>query len=189
NGIDPVDLFGEQNKKINVVKLAYPDVQITSRGNSIKLVGQKKLTQAVKEKLETMIRLLKQNKELSMHTVTDLMNGAGHYKFQLENGGNGTIVHSRTGRPIAARTENQKRLVEASNKNDVVFSIGPAGTGKTYTAVALAVAALKNKTVKKIILTRPAVEAGESLGFLPGDLQEKVDPYLRPLYDALDDMI
>lgn len=189
DGVNPVDLFGEQNKKINLVKSAYPSVQITSRGNSIKIVGEKKYTQDVKSKIETMVRLLKEKQELSMHTVTDLVNGAGHYKFQLDNGSKGVIVHGRTGRPIKARTVNQKRLVEASNLNDVVFSIGPAGTGKTYTAVALAVAALKNKTVKKIILTRPAVEAGESLGFLPGDLQEKVDPYLRPLYDALDDMI
>ncbi|MCL4111899.1 UNVERIFIED_CONTAM: hypothetical protein GTU68_063551 [Idotea baltica] len=135
-----------------------------------------------------MVRLLKEQKELSTQSVTELLNTNQRY-HEVTFTDSTVIVHGRTGKPIKARTRNQQRMVEASEKNDLVFAVGPAGTGKTYTAVALAVRALKNRIVKKIILTRPAVEAGESLGFLPGDLKEKVDPYLRPLYDALDDMI
>ena len=137
-----------------------------------------------------MLKTLKSKKELPISMVHELVNGDNPLvnSIEQENPDN-IIVYGRNGRAIKAKTRNQKRLVEASEYNDVVFAFGPAGTGKTYTAVALAVKALKNKLVKKIILTRPAVEAGESLGFLPGDLKEKVDPYLRPLYDALDDMI
>src|SRR5690625_121102 len=137
-----------------------------------------------------MIRLLKKNKTLDDFLVQDVINGENVFMETDESTlSDSTIVHGRDGKPIKARTLNQKKMVESIDKNDIVFAIGPAGTGKTYTAVALAVRALKNKTVSKIILTRPAVEAGESLGFLPGDLQEKIDPYLRPLFDALDDMI
>ena len=187
--VDLVALYGEQDSKLNLLRAAFPDITITSRGNNVKLSGEKKYTQKAKAKLEAMVRMLKEHKELSTHTVTDLLNGGNPYEVRLGNGpGNATIVHGRNGKPIKAKTKNQRYLVEASDKNDIVFAIGPAGTGKTYTAVALAVKALKNRVVKKIILTRPAVEAGESLGFLPGDLKEKVDPYLRPLYDGLDDM-
>lgn len=119
-----------------------------------------------------------------------MLNGGNPYETQLGSGhSNSTLVHGRNGKPIKAKTKNQKKLIESSDQNDIVFAVGPAGTGKTYVAVALAVKALKNRLVKKIILTRPAVEAGENLGFLPGDLKDKVDPYLRPLYDALDDML
>ena len=136
-----------------------------------------------------LVKLLKTNKELPFQVVEDVMAGENPFESRLPETDNAqTIVHGRSGKIIKAKTRNQRRLVEAAEDNDIVFAIGPAGTGKTYTAVALAVRALKNKLVKKIILTRPAVEAGESLGFLPGDLKEKVDPYLRPLYDALDDM-
>ena len=187
--VDLVELYGEGNSKLNLLRKAFPDITITSRGNHVKLSGEKKYTQKAKSKLEAMVRMLREDKELSTHTVTDLLNGGNPYEVRLSNGpANATIVHGRNGRPIKAKTHNQRKLVEASEKNDVVFAIGPAGTGKTYTAVALAVRALKNKIVKKIILTRPAVEAGESLGFLPGDLKEKIDPYLRPLYDGLEDM-
>lgn len=189
NGVDPVDLFGEKNVKLNLVKEAFPDLTITARGNTMKLQGNKSDTQSAKHKLETMVRMLKQDQELTIHTVADLLNGGMPHQVRLSSSkSNTTIVHGRNGKPIKAKTINQKKLVDASEKNDIVFAIGPAGTGKTYTAVALAVRALKNKLVRKIILTRPAVEAGESLGFLPGDLKDKVDPYLRPLYDALDDM-
>jgi phosphate starvation-inducible PhoH-like protein len=134
--------------------------------------------------------LLRERKELSMQTVEELLQGENPYQAHVPpNESKVVLVHGRDGKVIYAKTKNQQLLVEASSQNDVVFAIGPAGTGKTYTAVAIAVRALKNKEVKKIILTRPAVEAGESLGFLPGDLKEKIDPYLRPLYDALDDMI
>jgi len=155
DGVDPLDLYGQNNSKLNLLKKAFPDVTITSRGHNLKLSGERKDTQKAKARIESMVNMLKQNIDL----------------------------------PIKAKTKNQRAMVAESESNDVVFAIGPAGTGKTYTAVALAVRALKNKLVKKIILTRPAVEAGESLGFLPGDLKDKVDPYLRPLYDALDDMI
>ncbi len=192
NDIDPIDLYGEKNSKLNIVKKAFPDVVFTSRGSSLKIVGDKSQTQKVKSKIELMVRLLKDKRELSTQTVEDVLNGADPFEHHLStNGTNGknTIVYGRGGKPIKAKTKNQKKMVELVEQNDIVFAIGPAGTGKTYTGVAMAIKALKNKLVKKIILTRPAVEAGESLGFLPGDLKDKVDPYLRPLYDALDDML
>ncbi len=190
DGVDLVELYGEKNTKLNLLRKAFPDITITSRGNNVKIIGEKKFTQKAKAKLEMMVRMLKEHKELTAHTVEDLLNGENPFQNKLSPGpSNATIVHGRNGKPIKAKTFNQRRLVEASERDDLVFAIGPAGTGKTYTAVALAVKALKNKTVKKIILTRPAVEAGESLGFLPGDLKDKVDPYLRPLYDALDDLL
>ncbi|MFK8105302.1 MAG: PhoH family protein [Saprospiraceae bacterium] len=190
NGIDPVALYGEKDVKLNLLRKAFPAVTITSRGNSLKLTGEKKDTQQAKSKFELMVRMLKEHQELSAQTVEDLLNGGRPFESRLGNGSsNTTIVHGRNGKAIKAKTRNQKKLVEASDTNDIVFALGPAGTGKTYTAVALAVRALKNRLVKKIIMTRPAVEAGENLGFLPGDLKDKVDPYLRPLYDALDDLL
>ncbi len=190
DNVDPLELYGRNNVKLNLLREAFPDVNITSRGNNVKLTGEKKFTQKAKAKLEMMVRALREYNELPVQLVEDLLQGGNPFDTRLsDSAGNKTILHSRTGKPIKAKTHNQRRLVEASEHNDIVFAIGPAGTGKTYTAVALAVRALKNRQVKKIILTRPAVEAGESLGFLPGDLKEKVDPYLRPLYDALDDMI
>jgi phosphate starvation-inducible PhoH-like protein len=187
-GVDPVELYGENNAKLNLLIKAFPEVNITSRGNSLKISGEKKYTQKVKSKFEMMVRLLKEHKELPMHMVEEVLNGDNPFVSTLSDGGAQIILHGRDGKQIKAKTRNQKRLIEASEQYDIVFAVGPAGTGKTYTAVALAVRALKNRLVKKIILTRPAVEAGESLGFLPGDLKEKIDPYLRPLYDALDDM-
>jgi len=190
DGVDLVELYGEKNSKLNLLRKAYPDVTITSRGNNLKIAGEKKDTQNAKSKLEIMVRMLKEHKELTTQTVQDLMAGGKPYESKLSNGAsNATIVHGRGGKAIKAKTRNQKTLVDSSESNDIVFAMGPAGTGKTYISVALAVRALRNRIVKKIILTRPAVEAGESLGFLPGDLKDKVDPYLRPLYDALDDMI
>ena len=189
-GVDPVELYGQKDVKLNLLRRAFPDISITARGHNLKLSGEKKYTQKAKSKFEQMVRLLKERKELSVQMVEELMNGDNPFDNHLSpNNNKNLILHGRNGKPIKAKTRNQKRLVEASENNDVVFAIGPAGTGKTYTAVALAVRALKNRLVKKIILTRPAVEAGENLGFLPGDLKEKIDPYLRPLYDALDDML
>ncbi|HRI01761.1 MAG TPA: PhoH family protein [Saprospiraceae bacterium] len=188
--VDPVELLGEHNSKINLLRKAFPELVITSRGNQIKILGNKKDAQTAKSKVELMVKILKETKELTAHTVEDLLQGENPLLIKptaTEN--RPVLVHGRDGRVIYAKTKNQIALIEAVEKNDVTFVIGPAGTGKTYTAVALAVRALKNKQIKKIILTRPAVEAGESLGFLPGDLKEKIDPYLRPLYDALDDMI
>ena len=192
DGLDPLALYGENNAKLNLLRKAFPDTTITSRGNSLKIAGDKKDTQAVKAKFEQMVRYLREHQELPVQTVEDLLGGENPFEVRIpvsgDNGSN-TILHGREGRPIKAKTRNQKRLVESCDVNDIVFAVGPAGTGKTYTAVAIAVRALKNKLVKKIVLTRPAVEAGEKLGFLPGDLKDKVDPYLRPLYDALDDML
>lgn len=188
--VDPLELLGENNKKLNLLRKAFPEVTITSRGSQLKLSGRKKDTQSAKEKLELMVRILKESKELPLQLVVELMHGESPYTSRIINvDGRTVLLHGRDGRMIYAKTRNQLALVEAVDQNDICFVIGPAGTGKTYTAVALAVRALKNKQIKKIILTRPAVEAGESLGFLPGDLKEKIDPYLRPLYDALDDMI
>lgn len=188
-GIDPIDLYGEGDSKLKIVKRVYPDVKMVTRGTTLKLIGEAEQTEELKERFGLMISILRQKQELSIQTLIDLLNGNNPMANKIvdSNPGN-VIVYGRDGRPIKAKTINQKKLVELSRTNDIAFAIGPAGTGKTYTAVAMAVAALKNKTVKKIILTRPAVEAGESLGFLPGDLKEKVDPYLRPLYDALEDL-
>jgi len=193
NGFDPIELYGAKNARLNMLKEAYPEVSIISRGEIIKLDGAKKNTQKVKSKIEMMMRLLKERKTLTDAQVLDIVGDKNPFTQEGDEMGrdaNGNvIVFGRSGKPIKAKTRNQKKMVEQSESNDVMFAIGPAGTGKTYTAVALAVRALKNKLVRKIVLTRPAVEAGESLGFLPGDLKDKIDPYLRPLYDALDDMI
>jgi phosphate starvation-inducible PhoH-like protein len=190
DGIDPLKLYGENDNKLKIIKRVYPEVKIVTRGTQIKIEGEKQECQEVKAKIEIMMRMLKENHDLTTQTVEDLLNGSNHLENRIADvASNNVIVYAKDGRPIKAKTLNQKKLVDSSMKNDIVFAIGPAGTGKTYTAVAMAVAALKNKVVKKIILTRPAVEAGESLGFLPGDLKDKVDPYLRPLYDALEDML
>ncbi len=195
--VDPVELFGENNAKIRLLREAFPELTISTRGSTVRVSGEKDQAQAFKGKLETMMRILKERKELGVDTVKEIIGGGQPWQTQLATAvsegpagvGGATITTTTKGFPIRARTHNQLALVQSSGHNDVVFAVGPAGTGKTYTAVALAVAALKAKQVKRIILTRPAVEAGESLGFLPGDLKEKVDPYLRPLYDALFDMI
>ncbi len=188
--IDPISLYGERNSKLNLIRKAFPDITITSRGSQLKIVGKKSDAQEVKHKIELMVKILREHHELSVHNVEDLLQGDNPLQIQISQHENKhVLLHGREGKAIYAKTKNQLFLVKAVEENDIVFAIGPAGTGKTYTAVALAVRALKNKQVKKIILTRPAVEAGESLGFLPGDLKEKIDPHLRPLYDALDDMI
>jgi phosphate starvation-inducible PhoH-like protein len=191
DGVDPVELYGENNVKLNLLRKAFPEITITSRGSNLKMAGEKGFTQKAKAKFEIMVRMLKEYNELTVQMVEDLLNGDNPFENRVggESDSKSTILHGRDGKPIRAKTVNQKKMIEASEKHDIVFAVGPAGTGKTYTAVALAVRALKNRNVKKIILTRPAVEAGENLGFLPGDLKEKIDPYLRPLYDALDDMI
>ncbi len=190
DGIDPLALYGEKNSKLNLLKKAYPGLTITSRGSNIKISGEKKDSQKAKRKIEMMLTHLKENDKLSDQNVIEILNGDNPFENHLSTkNSKNVILYGRNAKPITARTRNQKKLVESSEINDIVFAIGPAGTGKTYTAVALAVLALKNRLIKKIILTRPAVEAGESLGFLPGDLKDKIDPYLRPLYDALDDML
>jgi len=187
--LDLVALYGQNDKNLNAVRKAYPDVTITSRGGMMKLNGDKKRVQEVKHKLEMMTKMLRQYGELNKANIKDILSGENPFITKVKKDSKNVIVHGRSGKPILPRTQNQKKLVELSNENDILFAIGPAGTGKTYTAVALAVRALKLGLVSRIILTRPAVEAGENLGYLPGDLKDKIDPYLRPLYDALDDMI
>ncbi len=190
DGLDLLELFGPKESKLKLIKNAYPDVNISQRGTQVKISGDKTQTQKVKSKLELMMRILNDTDRLPDHAVMDIISDFNpfHRTDDSKDSGN-AIVYGVNGKPIKARTKNQKKMVLLSESHDILFAIGPAGTGKTYTAVALAVKALKNRLVQRIILTRPAVEAGESLGFLPGDLKEKVDPYLRPLYDALDDML
>ena len=151
--------------------------------------GGKKFVQEAKSKLELMEKVLKQFGELSKNNLKDILEGSNPFLTKIKKDSKNAIVYGRNGKPVLPRTVNQKKMVELSADNDILFAIGPAGTGKTYTAVAMAVRALKLGLVSRIILTRPAVEAGENLGYLPGDLKDKIDPYLRPLYDALDDMI
>jgi phosphate starvation-inducible PhoH-like protein len=187
--IELIEFYGQNDIKLNLVKKAFQDVSIIPRGNQIKLSGDKKRVQECKGMLEMMIKMLQQFNELKTQAIQDLLKGENPFDSKLKTDSKNIILYGRTGNAITARTKNQKKIVELSEINDILFAIGPAGTGKTYTAVALAVRALKNNLVRRIILTRPAVEAGENLGFLPGDLKDKIDPYLRPLYDALDDMI
>ncbi len=188
-GIDPLDFFGVNNSKINLIKKLFPKIKITARGNSLFIQGEDKELQLFEKKFALILDHYFQFNVLTDEIIHELMD-AGISSFE-ENGSGETdiIVFGNSGKPIRARTPNQKILYEQSTKSDLIFAIGPAGTGKTYTAIALAVKALKNKEIRKIILSRPAVEAGENLGFLPGDLKEKIDPYLQPLYDALQDMI
>ena len=189
--VNPIEFFGVNNGKLDLLKKKFPLLKILSRGTEIKLSGAPEQIETAKEKIEMLVQYLERNGHVSENYFEQILGGddAETVDNFIERNPNDVLVFGPNGKSVRARTANQKRMVSASDKNDIIFAIGPAGTGKTYTAVALAVRALKNKMVKKIILTRPAVEAGESLGFLPGDLKEKIDPYLRPLYDALDDMI
>jgi phosphate starvation-inducible protein PhoH and related proteins len=189
--VNPIEFFGVNNGKLDLLKKKFPLLKILSRGTQMKLSGAPEQIELAKEKIELLIQYLERNGHVSENYFEQILGGDDAETIDnfKERNPNDVLVFGPNGKSVRARTVNQKRMVTGIDKNDIVFAIGPAGTGKTYTAVALAVRALKNKSVKKIILTRPAVEAGESLGFLPGDLKEKIDPYLRPLYDALDDMI
>ncbi len=191
DSVNPIEFFGVNNGKLDLLKKRFPLLKILSRGTQIKLSGAQEQIQAAKEKIELLIQYLERNGNVSHNYFEQILGGDDSESLDLyvEKNPHDVLVFGPNGKSVRARTQNQKLMVSLAEKNDIIFAIGPAGTGKTYTAVALAVRALKNKQVKKIILTRPAVEAGESLGFLPGDLKEKIDPYLRPLYDALDDMI
>jgi phosphate starvation-inducible PhoH-like protein len=189
-GVDPIDFFGVNNTRFNFIKKSFPTLRMVSRGNTIKAEGSEGDIAVFKHKVERMLDHIERFGKLSEDNIESiLVNSEDKTERKKDKDTNNIIVHGNNGMVIKARTENQLLMVKESEKNDILFAIGPAGTGKTYTAVALAVRALKEKAVRKIILTRPAVEAGENLGFLPGDLKEKIDPYLRPLYDALDDMI
>ncbi len=189
--VNPIEFFGVNNGKLDLLKKKFPLLKILSRGTQIKLSGSPEQVENAKEKIDLIVQYLERNGHLSENYFEQILGGddAETVDHFVDRNPNDILVFGPNGKTVRARTANQKKLVSMAEKNDIVFAIGPAGTGKTYTAVAMAVRALKNKVVKKIILTRPAVEAGESLGFLPGDLKEKIDPYLRPLYDALDDMI
>lgn len=183
--IDPVIFYGVNNANMQLIKALYPKLRIVARGNVIKVLGDEEEMCAFEENITKLEKYCAEYNSLKEEVIIDIIKGNAP---QAEKSGN-VIVFSVTGKPIIPRSENQLKLVEAFAKNDMLFAIGPAGSGKTYTAIALAVRALKNKEIKKIILSRPAVEAGEKLGFLPGDMKDKIDPYLQPLYDALEDMI
>lgn len=187
--ISPREFFGQQNENIDLLKKYFPKLKIVARGTKIKVYGDEELLEEFEKRFDMLAEhFLKYNK-LDENSIERVLTDSNEEPIVSSKNSGETLVHGVSGRLIKAQTANQRRLVEASKKNDMVFAIGPAGTGKTYTGVALAVKALKEKQVKKIILTRPAVEAGENLGFLPGDLKEKLDPYMQPLYDALRDML
>lgn len=187
--ISPKEFFGARNVNINLLKKYYPKLKIVARGNKITAYGEEELLEEFEKRIRMLITHFNKYNKLDENTIERVLTSNSESNFENDNGGDKVLVHGVSGKIIKAQTVNQRKLVELMNKNDMVFAIGPAGTGKTYTGVALAVKALKEKQVKKIILTRPAVEAGENLGFLPGDLKEKLDPYMQPLYDALRDMI
>ena len=183
--IDPVIFYGVNNTNIQMIKALFPKLRIVARGNVIKVMGDEEEMCAFEDAIIALEKHCAQFNSLNEESILDIVKGN---RPATEATGE-AIVFSVTGKPILPRSENQRKLVQEFRKNDMIFAIGPAGTGKTYTAIALAVQALKNKEIKKIILSRPAVEAGEKLGFLPGDMKDKIDPYLQPLYDALQDMI
>jgi phosphate starvation-inducible PhoH-like protein len=186
-GIAPIELFGVNDQKLNLIRTYFPKLKIIARGNDLKVVGEPEVIEQFEKKVSLLVRHIAEFNALNDGQIESLMLKETE-DLPFQNFGE-IIVHGNGGNLIKARTVNQRKLVKASMENDMVFAVGPAGTGKTYTAVALAVRALKNKEVKRIVLTRPAVEAGESLGFLPGDMKEKLDPYLQPLFDGLRDMI
>jgi len=182
---DPVIFYGVNNANMQMIKALYPKLRIVARGNVIKVMGDEEELCAFEESIERLQAHCAKYNSLNEEDILHITKG----ERTKRDGIQGAIVFSVTGKPITARSENQQRLVEAFETHDMLFAIGPAGSGKTYTSIALAVRAMKNKEVRRIILSRPAVEAGEKLGFLPGDMKDKIDPYLQPLYDALEDMI
>jgi phosphate starvation-inducible PhoH-like protein len=186
--INPNDLFGTQNSNVEILRKFYPKLKIVARGTSLKIYGEEEILNEFEKRLEMLIKYFNKYNKLDENSIESILlsNGKEHKSTKAADD---VLVHGVNGRLIKAQTINQRKMVDKMAKNDMVFAIGPAGTGKTYTAVALAVKALKEKEVRRIVLTRPAVESGENLGFLPGDLKEKLDPYMRPLYDALRDMI
>lgn len=187
--IDPMVLYGVNNNKLDALKKAFPLIKMVFRGDKIKVTGKEKEIELFELKMRIIIDHIKKYHDISLKDIEKIALNDQPDVTQLDKPMGDIICYGNNGHVIRARTPNQKVMVDQNLKNDILFAIGPAGTGKTYTAVALAVKAWKEKQIKRIILTRPAVEAGENLGFLPGDLREKVDPYLRPLYDALEDMI
>ena len=183
--IDPVLLYGVNNANMQMLKALYPKLRIVARGNVIHVMGDELEMSAFEENVEKLEKHILKYNSLTEEELLHITRGERSERDGVE----GVIVYSVTGKPICARSTNQQALVRAYQENDLIFAVGPAGSGKTYTSIALAVRALKNKEIRRIVLSRPAVEAGEKLGFLPGDMKEKIDPYLQPLYDALEDMI
>ncbi|SFS29713.1 PhoH family protein [Lutibacter maritimus] len=186
--INPNDLFGTQNSHVEILKKYYPKLKIVARGNSLKAYGEPEILDEFEKRLAMLINYFNKYNKLDGNSIEQILTSNGK-ESKTSKFADDVLVHGVSGRLIKAQTVNQRKMVDKMAKNDMLFAIGPAGTGKTYTAVALAVKALKEKEVRRIILTRPAVESGENLGFLPGDLKEKLDPYMQPLYDALRDMI
>lgn len=185
DNVDPVVFYGVNNQNMHLLRNLYPKLRIAARGSVIKAIGEENETADFEEKVKALAEFAERYNRLSEETIIDTVKGEAPKEISHDD----AIIFGINGKPIQARTPNQKRLVDAFCNNDLTFAMGPAGTGKTYIAIALAVRALKNRQVRKIILSRPAVEAGEKLGFLPGDMKDKIDPYLQPLYDALEDMI
>ena len=183
--VDPVIFYGVNNVNMQLIKTLFPKLRIVARGNVMKVIGDEDESELFLKKIREVERYCEEFNSLSEDVILDIIKGKAPVITKQEN----LIIHGMNGKPIVARTENQQRLVKAFEENDLVFATGPAGTGKTFVAIALAVKALKNKEIRKIILSRPAVEAGEKLGFLPGEMKDKLDPYLQPLYDALQDMV
>ncbi len=185
--IAPSEFFGPHNRNIEQVKKFFPKLKIVARGNKIKIYGEGAIMDDFEKKIDALLKYFHRYNKLDDNSIEQILTSvSGHKNSKLSDG---VLVHGVAGRLIKAQSVNQRKMVDLMQQNDMLFAIGPAGTGKTYTAVALAVKALKEKEVRRIILTRPAVESGENLGFLPGDLKEKLDPYMQPLYDALRDMI
>lgn len=183
--VDPVTFYGVNNSNMQLIKNLYPKLRISARGNVMRIVGEDGETAEFERKIQELSVHAERYNSLNEDVIIDIVKGEAPRCPEPD----GAIIYGVNGKPITARTPNQKRLTEAFAANDLTFALGPAGTGKTYIAIALAVRALKNRNARKIILSRPAVEAGEKLGFLPGDMKDKIDPYLQPLYDALEDMI
>ena len=183
--VDPIIFYGVNNSNMQLIKTLFPKLRIVARGNVMKVIGEEEESELFLKKIREIEKFCEEYNSLSDEIIIDIIKGKAPTVVKHEN----LIIHGMNGKPITARTENQQKLVNAFENNDLVFATGPAGSGKTFVAIALAVKALKNKEVRKIILSRPAVEAGEKLGFLPGEMKDKLDPYLQPLYDALQDMI
>jgi phosphate starvation-inducible PhoH-like protein len=183
--VDPVIFYGVNNVNIQLIKTLFPKLRVVARGNVMKIIGDENESELFLKQIREIEKYCEEYNSLSEEVILDIIKGKAPAVVKQEN----LIIHGMNGKAIVARTENQQALVKSFEENDLVFAIGPAGSGKTFVAIALAVRALKNKEVKKIILSRPAVEAGEKLGFLPGEMKDKLDPYLQPLYDALLDMI
>ena len=187
--ISPQEFFGQQNANIELLKKYFPKLKIVARGNKIKVFGDEELLEEFDKRFDELTNQFAKYNKLDENMIERILTSTSKADYTSSSSSGDVLVHGVSGRLSKAQTANQRRMVDATKVNDMVFAIGPAGTGKTYTGVALAVKALKEKQVRRIILTRPAVEAGENLGFLPGDLKEKLDPYMQPLYDALRDMI